>query len=103
MPGRFYSRNDQDLTVTGLADQTGTILVGATVTATLVDCNNAPVAGLTALSLTDVSGTPGSYTVKIDGTQFNPAVACYTLQITAVVNGLHLYVERAVKVAKRTI
>lgn len=88
--------NDQTLEVTGLA-LNGAPVVGATVTATLVDEHGVPVTGIIDVSMTDVSGSPGSYSAAISHTFTAPA-GDYTLQITAVDGGAQYYTEQAVTI-----
>ncbi len=81
---KMYPKNDQLLTVTGLTDNTGAPVTGATVTATLVDkATKTPQTGCTDVALTDVDGTPGSYSATI-AEDFVSAPGDYILQVTAV-------------------
>jgi hypothetical protein len=98
----MFPKNDQLLTVTGLTDNTGALIVGATVTATLVDASGTPQTGCDNVTLTDVDDTPGSYSTVIDET-FVSDPGSYTLQVSAVKDSLNLYVEKAVTVVTRTV
>jgi len=80
-----------------------TPVTGATVTATLVDkATKTPQTGCTDVALTDVDGTPGSYSATISE-DFVSAPGDYILQVTAVKDDLNLYVEKAVTVVTRTV
>ncbi len=72
-------------------------------TATLVDkATKTPQTGCNNISMTDINGTPGSYSAVISEA-FISAPGEYILQVTAVKDTLNLYVEKCVTVVTRTI
>ena len=100
---RMYPKNDQTITLTGLAPYgTKNYLSAATVTVTLVDANGNAVTGATNITLTAVGGSPGTYNGPVAYT-FNPAPGTYTLQITAVNAGQNFYGERKVQVLQQPV
>lgn len=105
----IYNSNDQWIQLTGLysltADPSTGMLTqrsyenGATVTATLLDQNGNPVAGLDGIPMPYVAGSNGIYRGQV-GHDFNPTAATfYNLVITAVSGSsqLKFYVRTTVK------
>ena len=102
VPLKLYPKNDQTITLRGLKDNTGALVTGATVTATLVDGDSVPQSGINNLAMADVIDYPGSYAGSVDE-DFNAAPGTYTLQIAATASGLNYYAEKPVTVQVRAI
>ena len=101
---KMWVKNTLTIQIDGLKDKSsGTLVTGATVTVNLVDQNGASVTGATNIPLTDVAGSPGSYSGSIAST-FNPTAGQnYTLQITAVSGGVQGYWEKAIQVGPKPV
>ena len=95
----FTGGNDQILQLTGLVDQTGTAIVGATITAQLTRAG-APLLS-SPVTFTDVPSQAGNYNGTLTG--FNGASGTAILQVTGSQNGVNFGFQTNVMVEARFI
>lgn len=89
--------NDQLLEIT-VSALNGVPLTGATVSVSLVTEFGIPVSGIQNITLTDVTGSVGSYSATLLGSAFNALAGNYTLKVTYSLNGAHFYTEQPVTI-----
>jgi hypothetical protein len=95
----YTGLNDQVIQLTGLVDQTGTAITGATITATLSRAGAVLPNG--TVTFTDVPSQAGNYSGTLTG--FNGATGPAVLQVTGVHGGVHFGFQANVQVDPRFV
>ena len=95
----FTGGNDQLIQLTGLVDQTGSAVTGATITASL--SRSGVALANSTMTFTDVVGQAGNYTGTLSG--FNASAGPAILQVSGNHNGVNFGFQANVSITARFV